>query len=117
MEATEAIGRPSSLSGPGPARSRILAQGHRPEVCLPAAGYKLRADRGTITIKAKGLIIPFHAVDFDYNGSQTHVFYCLWQDSPKPRNGLESGTIGPASRDSSRWFSVNAISVNRPWRS
>jgi hypothetical protein len=33
----------------GPPRSRILARGHRPEVYLPAAGYKLQADRGTIT--------------------------------------------------------------------
>jgi hypothetical protein len=67
----------------GPASSRILARGHRPEVCLPAAGYQLRADRGTITIEANGLIIPFHAVDFDYDGRQAHVFYCLWQDSSK----------------------------------
>jgi hypothetical protein len=67
----------------GSSRSRILARGHRPEVCLPAAGYQLRADRGTITIEAKGLIIPFHAADFDYDGSQAHVFYCLWQDSSK----------------------------------
>src|SRR5271165_1121402 len=31
----------------GPARSRILARMHRPENCLPAAGYKVREDRGT----------------------------------------------------------------------
>ena len=67
----------------GPPRSSILARGHRPEICLPAAGYQLRADRGTITIEAKGLIIPFHALIFDYDGSHAHVFYCLWQDSSK----------------------------------
>jgi exosortase len=72
----------------GPPRSRILARAHRPEVCLPAAGYKLRADRGTITIDARGLIIPFHALDFDYDGRQAHVFFCLWED------GLR-GTVQP----------------------
>ncbi len=33
-----------------------------------------------ITIKAKDLIIPFHAMDFDYDGQPVHVFFCLWQD-------------------------------------
>ena len=51
--------------GPGPTRSRILAHLHRPEDCLPGAGYKLRADRGAITIKVKDLLIPFRALDFD----------------------------------------------------
>jgi exosortase/archaeosortase family protein len=68
---------------PGPSRSSILARGHRPEVCLPASGYQLRSDRGTITVEAKGLIIPFHALTFDYDGSQVDVFYCLRQDSSK----------------------------------
>jgi exosortase len=67
----------------GPSRSSLLSRGHRPEVCLSASGYQLRADRGTITVEAKGLIIPFHALTFDYDGSQVHVFYCLWQDSSK----------------------------------
>jgi hypothetical protein len=56
---------------------------HRPEDCLPGAGYKLRADRGAITIKVKDLLIPFHALDFDNKGQQMYVFYCLWQDRPK----------------------------------
>ena len=49
---------------------------------MPTAGYKLRAERD-ITIKAKDLIIPFHALDFDYDGRQVYVFYCLWQDRRK----------------------------------
>ena len=72
----------------GPPSSRILARMHRPENCLPAAGYKLQADRGIITIKAKNLIIPFHAMDFDYNGQQVYVFFCLWQDRLKSEEHL-----------------------------
>jgi len=88
----------------GLTRSRILAHLHRPDDCLPGAGYKLRADHGAITIKVKDLLIPFRALDFEYNGQQMYVFYCLWQDRPKTTNqprvgddwdnrlvGLESG--------------------------
>jgi hypothetical protein len=56
---------------------------HRPETCLPATGYKLREDRGTITVKAKNLLIPFHAMDFEYAGEQVYVFFCLWEDRLK----------------------------------
>jgi exosortase len=66
----------------GAPSSRILARLHRPEICLPAAGYRLRMDRGTITINAKELSIPFHALEFDGNGQLVYVFYCLWQDCP-----------------------------------
>ncbi len=31
-------------------------------------------------MQAKGLGIPFHALDFDFDGRQVYVFYCLWQD-------------------------------------
>jgi exosortase len=67
----------------GPTRSRILARMHRPENCLPAAGYKLHEDRGTIAIKAKDLVIPFHDLDFEYEGDHVYVFFCLWEDRAK----------------------------------
>jgi exosortase len=67
----------------GPTRSRILARMHRPENCLPAAGYKLRQDRGPFTVKAKDLLIPFHALDFEHAGDKVYVFYCLWEDRSK----------------------------------
>ena len=66
----------------GPPSSRILARLHRPENCLPAAGYNLREGRD-ITIKAKDLTIPFRALDFDYDGEKVYVFFCLWQDRLK----------------------------------
>jgi hypothetical protein len=34
-------------------------------------------------MKAKDLIIPFHAMDFDYDGQAVYVFFCLWQDRLK----------------------------------
>jgi hypothetical protein len=72
----------------GPPRSRILARLHRPEICLTAAGFQLQEDRGMITVKARDLDIPFHALDFDYDGKQVFVYFCLWQDRLKPREQL-----------------------------
>jgi exosortase len=66
----------------GPPSSRILARLHRPENCLPAAGYNLREERD-ITVKARDLNIPFRAMDFDYDGKKVYVFFCLWQDRLK----------------------------------
>jgi hypothetical protein len=36
-----------------------------------------------ITVKAKDLNIPFHSMDFDYNGKKVYVYFCLWQDRLK----------------------------------
>ena len=67
----------------GPSRSRILARGHRPEVCLPAAGNKLQADRGIITIQVKNITIPFHVLEFNSGGQRIDVFFCFWQDGSR----------------------------------
>jgi hypothetical protein len=36
-------------------------------------------------------MIPFHSLEFNYDGQPAYVFYCLWQDRPKfverPRAG------------------------------
>jgi exosortase/archaeosortase family protein len=67
----------------GPSWSRILARGHLPEVCFPAAGYKSSGDHGVITVEAKGLSIPFHALDFEDGGNIEYVFFCLWEEGLK----------------------------------
>ena len=67
----------------GPSRSRILARGHRPESCFPAAGYKSCGDHGIITVEAKGFSIPFHALEFENEGTKQYVFFCLWEEGLK----------------------------------
>ena len=67
----------------GPSWSRILARGHRPEVCFPAAGYKACGDHGMIEVHAEGLCIPFHALDFEDGGNKSYVFFCLWEEGLK----------------------------------
>jgi exosortase len=74
---------------PGPSRSRILARAHRPEICLPAGGFKMQADAGTIVIEAGGAAIPFRAYTFERDGHRLDVFFCLWQDRTKATNQPE----------------------------
>jgi exosortase len=63
--------------------SQILARRHRPEICFPAAGYKPCGDHGIITIQAKDVSIPFHALDFEDGGNKEFVFFCVWEEGMK----------------------------------
>jgi exosortase len=67
----------------GPARSRILARTHRPDICLPASGLKLDRDLGTVTVNAGGIDIPFRAFTFSGRQQTVHVYFCVWQDRAK----------------------------------
>jgi hypothetical protein len=33
-----------------------------------------------IAVRAKDLNIPFHAMEFDYDGQPVYVYFCLWRD-------------------------------------
>jgi exosortase len=67
----------------GSSRSRIVPRSHRPEICLPAGGYTLEEDYGTLIVRVKGLDIPLHAYRFAKDGQPVRVYSCLWQDRPK----------------------------------
>jgi exosortase len=66
--------------------SALLANLHRPDVCLPASGWKLMADRGVRSYPVSGsLELPFRHFEFQRNfeGSApqiAHAFYCLSED-------------------------------------
>jgi hypothetical protein len=64
---------------------------HRPESCLPAAGYKLCEDHGMIIIQVKDLSIPFHELGFEDAGGKIYVFYCLWEAGSKNSERLWIG--------------------------
>jgi exosortase len=73
--------------------SAQLAKGHRPDICFPAAGAKLAADFGPVTVEANGVAIPFRHQSFAIGEKLVHVFYCLWSDRISPR-GETGGDIG-----------------------
>lgn len=66
--------------------SALLANLHRPDVCLPASGWKKMADHGVRNYPVNGSFeLPFRHFEFQRNfeGSApqiAHAFYCLSQD-------------------------------------
>jgi exosortase len=67
--------------------SALLANLHRPDVCLPAVGWEQVADTGVKNYPARpGLTLPFRHFEFRHvtRDSPTqqvaHAFYCLWED-------------------------------------
>jgi exosortase len=74
--------------------SAQLAKGHRPEICLQAAGLRLRDDLGEVDVQVNGFYIPFRHNTFESGNGLLHVFYCLWSDylAPNEKPTLENGT-------------------------
>ena len=66
--------------------SALLANLHRPDVCLPSTGWRQSADLGFKSYPiAPGLTVPFHHFEFRHRVGPNqeefaNVFYCLWQD-------------------------------------
>jgi exosortase len=64
-----------------------LAQSHHPDLCLPAAGFKLQQDFGKTVLKINGIDLPFTRFTFTSpNGQLYYVFQCVtndrvWKDS------------------------------------
>jgi exosortase/archaeosortase family protein len=74
--------------------SAQLAEGHRPEICLPAAGMRRVDDLGQVSLQANGVEMLFRHATFEDQGSLLHVFYSLWSDYRAPNEDpmLEKGT-------------------------
>jgi exosortase len=72
----------------GEATSRMSARDHRPEICLPSRGYKVKSDLGILLLPAHGLELPFRAYVFEEEGRVLYVFFCLWEDGAEKQSGL-----------------------------
>jgi len=71
--------------------SALLANLHRPDVCLPAIGWEQVADNGVRQYSAAAsFVLPFRHFEFRHGTSQdpaqqvAHAFYCLWEDRAPP---------------------------------
>jgi exosortase len=72
--------------------SALLANLHRPDVCLPAIGWNQVADTGVRNYPVTpSFALPFRHFEFRHdtpdNSAQqvAHAFYCLWEDrAPSP---------------------------------
>jgi exosortase len=62
----------------GPMFSRVSAQNHRPDICLPATGLELQKDRGKLTFRVDGVSLPFHAYSFKAGKEMLFVYHGVW---------------------------------------
>lgn len=69
-----------------------LARNHTPEVCLTAAGHRIKAASGLRWLEVHGLRMPFRAYTVETLAGPQHVFYCLWEDRAADR-GLETRSL------------------------
>jgi exosortase len=74
--------------------SAQLAKGHRPEICLPAAGLNLVDDLGQVTVAANGMQLLFRHSTFESGDRLLHVFYSLDSDyrAPDEKPTLDNGS-------------------------
>jgi exosortase len=72
----------------GEATSRMAARDHRPEICLPSRGFKVKADLGVHFLPVQGLELPFRTYIFEETGHVLYVFFCLWEDGAEKQAGL-----------------------------
>ena len=100
IESVETVGQVTSLRitcfayffrwKPG-RNSVLLANLHRPDVCLPAIGWEQAADNGVRHYSAAAsFVIPFRHFEFRHGTKEdpeqqvAHAFYCLWEDRAPP---------------------------------
>src|SRR5205823_9253235 len=67
--------------------SALLANLHRPDVCLPSIGWNQTGDAGVKKyLVTPNLALPFRHFEFRHGASEqptqqtAHAFYCLWED-------------------------------------
>ncbi len=67
--------------------SVVRARAHRPDICLPSAGWEMINDRGLAEYDAGTLRVPFRRVSFRKQGggsTTAHTFFCLQEDLRRP---------------------------------
>jgi len=63
-----------------------LAESHHPDICLPAAGYRIEDDAGVKTMDIDGLALPVHRYVFQdtFSGRLFYVFQAITDDKIRP---------------------------------
>jgi exosortase len=79
--------------------SALLANLHRPDVCLPAVGWEQVADTGVKNYPVSaGFALPFRHFEFRHAARDNpvqqvaHAFYCLWEDRAPAAQRLQMVT-------------------------
>jgi exosortase len=83
---------------PGPVHSIISARQHRPDICLPAAGFRQVADAGVNYFEAGGLKLPFREYTYSSEGATLQVFFCQWEDGAERQAGMWGSSLADRVR-------------------
>jgi hypothetical protein len=68
---------------PSSSRGALLARVHRPDVCLPAAGFVEAGPRRSLSVNVAGFDLVFESMHFrDPSGRDVYVFNCPWEIVP-----------------------------------
>ncbi len=70
-----------------------FADVHKPEICLPAAGFQLTATDKPLLWEKEGLRLTMKSYTFSARGQNVHVFFGVWNDN-------QNETIIPMARTS-----------------
>jgi hypothetical protein len=63
-------------------------EGHRPDICMPAAGFVLDEEVGNVHASAHGISFSFRQFRFQSPAGTTYAFYCLW-DYGRPSSQID----------------------------
>jgi hypothetical protein len=91
--------------------SVVRARAHRPDICLPAAGWQQRSDTNEMYFVNDQLSLPFRRVNFvqPHSGVTAHTFFCLQEyrrtNEARPDLELPAG-IQPEWSFPARWRAV-----------
>jgi exosortase len=59
----------------------LFIKNHRPDICLPASGMKLRGGVRQKVMSVNGVGLPIRSYVFENGPTLLHVYYCYWDGS------------------------------------
>ncbi|MDQ3118307.1 MAG: exosortase/archaeosortase family protein [Verrucomicrobiota bacterium] len=60
----------------------LFIKNHRPDICLPASGMKLRGGVQNKLMAVNGVTLPIRSYVFEAGSNLLHVYYCYWDGTP-----------------------------------
>jgi exosortase len=87
--------------------SVVRARAHRPDICLPSAGWQQRSDRGTANyLVDENFSVPFRHIAFASagGGAVAHTFFCLQEDELHPAEPRPDLQLSGAHPKRDWWF-------------
>lgn len=76
----------------------LFIKNHRPDVCLPASGMKLRSGVQNKLMAVNGVTLPIRSYVFENGPTSLHVYYCYWDGTAPEAAPQDQENWTPAGR-------------------